>query len=742
MDYVFHLNDVECEEPIGWTDFELSMKRDDTYHGMQFLASTGSLRFWGTGANYLRTQKDQNGIGAEVTFKAEATCDETYEEVISGRLNFGKYKDSCGNICIVEIPFEEDSCTVTLNSRFDNKVDLDSIIASDATTVLDEYTELGKTMPIPAKALQTAVDGSVQDDGFVFNFSTTGLIGVSFGSVYMRPDYAIERYNNIATGQLTAINSCVTNNTAIVPTVCDGPLTPQLLFEDSITCFDGNFTYTSRMKGVLNITNGNGVFIFKHTIFQWDGNGDIFTDGTIITENILFDYTAQLPNDLPDPPFSFPFDDTITGTTTIPNGEGFYAVLGFRVVDFDSDVEIDFDKDTLFRIEALKLCPSSNVQYYMVHEALSRVVENVTNGCIRVQSEYYGRTDSQPFSFSQDGCGSLRMITSGLKLRNAPNGQIFISPKDLISGLNAIDNIGFGMVDDPSIPAGRSIMQVEPIDFFYKDAQVLHLEAIPTVSNEIQENLHYARILVGYKKWEVEQVNGLNEFNSNREYRTNVETISTSLDIQSILIAGNYAIELTRQQTFAASGAADTTYDNETFIMCLTRGGSPFLVELNKILNPQNIFDIATIKNYRITPLRNLMRWFKSIINTYTNIINSGSRLFFSAGTANFLASGTLDDNTVCRLENGLTNIDENGNLGIGNFADIAQATPLLKNEFASFDYPLSLEDWHQLKANPYGYISYTCGTSATIEKGFVKEIKYRPAKGTANFTLRKKWGQ
>lgn len=739
MDYRFYLNDLEIEEPIGWADFELSMKRDDTYHGMQFLASTGTLRFWGIGAEYLEDQKNQFTVSAQVTFKAESTCEDTYTEIISGRLNFGKYKDQCGDLCIVEIPFEEDSCTVIFNNRFDNKVDIDSLMATDNTTVLPNYGNLGGTIQMPAKALQAAVDGSVALTGDAFQVEyNTGDVP-QFQLTYLRPEYSIERYNNIKTGQLTGGQNCQSGfnfNVSSCPTAEQAPITPQLLFEDDINCFDGNFTYTSRLKGSFVWNSGVKLVEVTHVIYKWDGNGDIINDGELVQSDVLFSSGGTTGDD------SFLFDSTLAGTTTIADGVGFYAFLIFNLQSlvtpgFSGTVDVTFDSNTLFRIEAIKVCPPTFVQYYMLHEALSRVVENVTNGCIRVKSEYFGRTDSQPYAFPADGCGGLRMLTSGLKLRNAPNAKMFASAKDLISGLNAIDNIGFGITPDPTF-AAHSILQIEAIDFFYKDAQVLQLDAIPVVSNEIQENLHYAKINVGYKKWEVESVNGLNEFNSNREYRTNVETISTTLDITSVLVAGNYPIEVTRQQNFADSGAADTTYDNEIFIICLERDTiNPFKVELNKILNPLNIFDPATVKNYRISPIRNLRRWFRSIAPTYANVFNSGSRLFFNAGTGNFIAQGQL---TVgCVFENG--SLAENQSIGITNFAIQADAIPLFKNEFASFDYPLSVAEWNILKANPYGYIAYTCGTSATVQKGFIKEVKYRPAKGMANFTLRKKWG-
>src|SRR5688572_11476545 len=177
MNYRFYINDIEIEEPIGWDAFELSMKRDDVYHGMQFEASTSALRFFGVAGTYLRDQKTLYKLQANATFIAQSTCDEEYETIITGRLNFGKYKDSCGvSGCIVSIPFEEEGCKVTFKNRFDQKVDLDNRYALDNATVLPDYAQMGQTIEIPAKALQSAVDGSVADAGYSIHAAVTSVL--------------------------------------------------------------------------------------------------------------------------------------------------------------------------------------------------------------------------------------------------------------------------------------------------------------------------------------------------------------------------------------------------------------------------------------------------------------------------------------------------------------------------------------------------------------------------------------
>lgn len=262
------------------------------------------------------------------------------------------------------------------------------------------------------------------------------------------------------------------------------------------------------------------------------------------------------------------------------------------------------------------------------------------------------------------------------------------------------------------------------------------LPFVPEPEISVQEQLHYAIIKSGYQKWEVEKINGLDEPNSNREYRTGLSSVNNPIDITSKLIAGSYPIEVTRQQSFADTGAADTTYDNETFIICVKRDGSNLIVERGNIDNPANVFSPQTLYNWRIRPFSNLMRWFKSIANSYPNLTDSANKLFFSSGTGNYLAEGQLSGAT-CKLENGVK--AENRDLAKSDFINVTDAIPLWKPEYATFKYPLSVADYKLLKSNPYGYISFQCGTGEW-KKGYVQNLHYRLNKGEADFTLKIKY--
>jgi len=731
MDYKFYLDDTEIEEPIGWSDLELSMRRDEKTHGIQFEVSTGTLKFYGQAADYLIEQRTNYGIKANVLFTAQEFCDSPYEPVeeIVGRLNFGKYKKICGEQCIVELPLEEDSCKIVFKNKYDQKVDIDKTTTFNGTTALADYAQLGVELDLKAKALQAAVDGSVDQAGDVIEYDGGSLITGSLH--YFRPTYNIQRYNNIATGQLQAVNNYECN----AGCVNIGPITPQLLFDDVIECFDGTFTYNIRKKGVVTITDGGSLFHIKLLIVKWDAVGNIFDDAELVQEITLFDGLPTPPTD----PVQ-PFDGTATGTVTIPAETGLYALLNVGMSTGTWHLKIEFDSDTYFTLNAIKICPDTQVKSYLIHETLSRVAEAITDNCVRVSSSYYGRTDSQPFAFDSDGCGGLRMLTSGLKIRRAPEDRFFASMKDLFEGLNPIDNIGFDITPDED-NAGKFIMNIEQVDYFYRDEEVFIIDAIPVGTSELQESMHYSRVLVGYKKWEVESLNGLDEFNSTREYRTSLDTVSNTLDITSTLIAGSYPIEHTRLQNFAETGAADTKFDNDIFIITLKRMAYDFEVEQDNVASASNFFDPATVYNFRLSPLRNLMRWYKTIAPGYANINSSENKLFFSAGTGNLIATGEVIEGAydqLCKLE--AMPLIESQNLFTTNFARAVDYTPLWQNETFAHEYPLNIAEYKSIKANPYGYISYQCG-NGQYEKAFIKEIKFKPAKGMATFSLIKKWG-
>lgn len=729
MQWIFTLNGVEIDEPIGFDSISFNVQRDDRWHGVFFEASTSQLGFYGPAFNILKAEKEAKGVDATVVFTASVRCEgETdYVQAISGKLNFSNYQESCGNECIIRLSVEQDNCAMTFKNRFDQKVNIDSTIAFDKVTNLLPYTGLGFNMELATQEIPISADATVSADLDRLSLDAVQLF-LGEQNLLIRPTYATVIDNSILTGQL---NDPANNFQDPAEFFL---LSPQVLLQESAGCISNEFTYNIRLKGAVDISNrinvGGGTVTLRTVVDYWDGNGTHVGPGNLTGDAIPLhnDFVATL-FDAP-----IPFDATYSGTVALPEGWALYAYIKIYYsagvgTSETADFDVDFYPETSFFLSNNKACPPSDCDVYLVNETLARATESITNRCLTIKSDYYGRTDSQPYTSSVDGCGSLRVFTPGLKIRQAPDKNFFASMKELMEGLRGIDNIGMGME--------ATQVRIEPADWFYQDFKIMDLPLVPEMRNDLEERLIYSIIKTGYNKWEIKSVKGIDEFNSFKERRTGISAVSNELDISTNLIASGYIIETLRTQTLLGTGSTDSTYDNDVFIICVDRDAYGYHVEQGIAENATNFYSPSTAYNWRIRPLYNLMRWFKSIAQSYPNLINTTSKIFFSSGVGNYTASGNLSPYNICRLEN--QTLAENADIDATKFQNTYDATPIYKPEISIFDYPLSISEYQLIKASPYGYFNVQCG-NGDFFKAYIKSIEYKPAEGLASFELIKKW--
>jgi hypothetical protein len=149
------------------------------------------------------------------------------------------------------------------------------------------------------------------------------------------------------------------------------------------------------------------------------------------------------------------------------------------------------------------------------------------------------------------------------------------------------------------------------------------------------------------------------------------------------------------------------------------------------------IVDPKSLYNYRISPARNAMRWFKSIAQSYADWIHAV--LHFVSGEANITARGQYEgiSGVVPVIEN--TVLAEDDNITYDIFTDAADHYPIYSNEMVKFVYPLSYNDWvTKIVPNPCGLIQYSVNDGAP-QYGWIDDLKYSPFEGTAEFVLKKK---
>lgn len=198
---------------------------------------------------------------------------------------------------------------------------------------------------------------------------------------------------------------------------------------------------------------------------------------------------------------------------------------------------------------------------------------------------------------------------------------------------------------------------------------------------------------------------------------------------------GTVTINFTRYlpQTIIKLTAAIPSVSGETFNGTITDNTNPiYLCEQGNISNPVNILNPETVLNWRITPARNALRQFKSIIMAYRQY--QTGVLSFKAGTANFYAFGELID--ACAEEGVL--LGEGVDLVRSLFSDESNANPLFLPELVKYEYPIPYDQFLELLANPYGMVGFQSG-DLPVEYGYIEEVAWKAINGMCQFTLRPK---
>lgn len=290
---------------------------------------------------------------------------------------------------------------------------------------------------------------------------------------------------------------------------------------------------------------------------------------------------------------TFTFTVSDSGTMTLLNRDYKVWLYVFHNELLTSSVAIGQTQEFKFEytftsssinFKAVTKALPTTAQVVMVHEALNQVVDMISDVDASLYSEAYGRTDSEKRTYRNDGEFSLRSITCGHQIRGHQDRYIHSSFNDLFSDLQAIDNIGMDI-------DGSNRVRIEPISFFFdKTTRIALLEKVFNFETVNDNNRYFNQVEVGYKKFDTEIYyrNGLDEIHGKRFHGTKVSVakgtmiprygvenksgvgVSNKLDLTTGLIAGNYAIELTRRKNQVWS-MDDFKFDDDNFIISLKR---------------------------------------------------------------------------------------------------------------------------------------------------------------------------
>ena len=725
-------------EPVGWAETEIVIKRNKEYHGIFFEYSLNKLRYHGTAFTILKGAYETSGIDAEAELLIEYKCadSDTYDEFYVGKFAFNQIKIEEGNGCYIEIPIEQIGCVNTFLNRKDQKVNLNSNEDFDGNA-LTAYTGLNEVLQFPPKEILLKNKYElIPETDLDFTDDIVRNTGVN-QNYYFAFTYN-ETFNEIPTSD-SIFNIGKNDPNDDVPVFTfdkwaenyDGLV--RITAISQLKCFSLSYDLDIRLKGVFTDFSVSTRQYDAYFVLRYGSSQNGYTD-VLLTPNFGFNSNG----------FNiYNFDITYSGTINLEYGDSIYvfcSLTNYSYLTSQSFFNTTFVfEEAEITVDTLSLCESTQSKVSYINEALSRTVEAITNDCVRVKSDYYGRTNSQPYSSAVNGCGGLRVITDGLNIRKKllTDGSvppITVSFDDMINGLDPIDCIGYGLEDDPARPNNK-LIRIEPFDYFYDFSTSLTLKGVNAIETTVDESRIYSQINIGYQKWESEEYNGLDEINTKRTYRTVLNSAKNTLNKLSQFITSGYALEITRRQ---GTNSNDWRFDNDIFLVQLKKVGIGTFVEFfnNTQLLFNNLITPFTTYNIRLSPIRNLMRWFPIIQASWAKQATTAIELKYTDGTANYkgetqiLVNGcTPELNTFLLSES--RNISKNDLLGV-------IADPIFEPELIKFEFPLSYQQFQTLRNNPYKKIKIL-GNFGN-KSGWIDTINYKPNTGIATFTLLKQY--
>ena len=490
---------------------------------------------------------------------------------------------------------------------------------------------------------------------------------------------------------------------------------------DPLNCIDNDAQIDIICKGTFNVT------------FSTLGNvpGDYF-DGEITPTLKLFKYnsttgiltlldtnsigTIVCPSGVAQ---SLAFNKAFSGTPSYTDADYLlycfecftertgWDGLSLRVIYFD----IDFDNTTKVEMSLNSECdPTICTSVYLPELLEFLSTAYMPTGCPSLEVES-----------SLKACLDFYQITKGSFIRNVvePSApKLFVNFEYLIDQCRKIFNIGWGFDNN------ETELKVASIDYFYNSNVVVDVGLVDKATFTTAKDLIYGTITVGYNKWEAEEYNGLDETNTQRQYRRNIDSNPTELDLMSDLIAAGYTIEITRRKSQAKTGTSDWRYDDDLFIINAIVEDD-ILYAYRGTTDPANLYSPSTRMNLRLTPLRNLMRWFKSIAAPTPTITNEA--LKFTSGTGNYIAESRFADQ--CFIETGV--VTENQTV---ISTDVVAPTPIWQAIYATFSAPLTMAQFELIKSDVYAAIRFRCFSDTYL--GNIVEMSHDPNVGLAEFKL------
>lgn len=691
-----YLNGTEIDEPIGFDSLKMTMKRGE-YHGMSAEVSEQTLEFYNTAADLIRAAY-QTDLDTELTYRVTADG----EEVYSGVLDLSTYEEQYSDYCSVSCKVGEVGVKTTFNNRTETEVAINGENGIDDNAIVAPLSIQTIIQPIPILYTNKwTCDKAI---------SYTG----SHTTIVLQPIFKT-KVNEFGEHKLgTSSEIYVTKIDSKVPIFATDTDHPQYDVEVHLTGYMSvNCSGTINGGAVLSISSGTKTKTYNFGA-KYTGNFDI----TLTLENCTDELYIYL---------------NVAGGKEQGDKGGY--------VTNPADITISLTTDSYYKTTNLDKTgwnESIKADTTPIIEALDCICQKTAG--IRAHSDWY----KADFAENEYGGGGLRTITTGYKLRNAQEDfvkkDIFVSFKDMVRALSAIDCIGWGFSKED----GTICVRVERWQWFYKTGDpILRIAAPKEVKTTIDTSLIVSELTIGYKKYTSnEDIAAIDSVHTECTYTNKLKAVQSTKQALCDFIADPYAIELTRRKANEYD-VSDWKYDENIFIFeiwhYLENG-----LWLNGVMtagaDSSNLLTGMTL-NASLSPRRNAERWKKWLF-----FANKHSDFAFTSGEGNYQGTyrnSSKNNSAALFFDEIYRPADTDGNviyeeLELGHISmpliaenqSITYEQGSMKAETISFTYPLSVTEYRKVKANPYGLIE----VDGVL--GWIKEFTYSFADGEATFKI------
>lgn len=770
-----YINDTEINEPIGFDDFKMTMKRGD-YHGMSVEVSEMTLEFYGTAADMIKAAY-QTDLDTELTYKITMDNDVMF----TGVIDLTTYKEQYSEYYSVSCKVGEVGVKTTFNNRSETEIDLNGTKTVDGLALAHTYT--WNKLSIPYKTINYT-DYAYQKT------TTTYREEPGTGNKLELPDDFRYAALNLALDTLQKSEY--------------GTFEPLMHIAD--TTEEGGANLTGYFDPFFKSTEGSdddespviidalieGTIAFDAPLFTNTGGTSSITISPLICYNgATFVFSSEQlvfnnSNYATEQSFTIRLQDTVTygylGTLylglTFDNGNK----SGGKYVNDPAKFHITIKNTSYVSIvlhSQFKDKVSADTMF--VHEALNKVSEAISENALTVKSSLYNRYDSivNPLTGSGRrttysdyfGNGALRVITNGYKIRGLyTDGDMVrnmsLSFKDIIEAMNAIDCIGWGFVEE----SGQTYVRVERWDWFYKTGEpILSITNPKELRRTVDATQIKSAITIGYKKYtDNDDIASIDNIMSERTFTTTTKAISNTDSHLCAFIADNYAIELTRRAAVTESAENEYKYDENIFIFSVERRklGIFYIYGIPNDIDTADgsIFIPSEVYNAKLSPARMAYNWISYLFSVaglqpykctsgkvnymahLTTKVDDSERTMNAPDPVNDIPTYTLLAPDGSTIASGVSQNAEDFILreryyktyqeqadkpmkGIESDEDLI-ISRVFKAETLQFTYPISLDEYKKIKANPYGLIE----VDGIL--GWIKEFTYSFSDGEATFKL------